>query len=199
MEALAFAGARCPSALVSSTRCRGRVEQSAIASFSTLPLLPPRQFLFSGLRAVSKDRFYKQATSFQGKVQKSPNSVPYRIPQESLCSQWVHIWNVLYRERIIFVGQYIDEEFRNQFLATMLYLDSSDNTKPLYLYLNSLGGDGLHNDAHDKDSVSVAVRPMRFKMKRRSCLGLYLAKYLRRLDSPSKKQVSKDCKSYQTI
>jgi ATP-dependent Clp protease protease subunit len=46
-----------------------------------------------------------------------------------------------YRERIIFIGQYIDEEFGNQVLATMLYLDSIDNTKPLYLYLNSPGGD----------------------------------------------------------
>jgi ATP-dependent Clp protease protease subunit len=46
-----------------------------------------------------------------------------------------------YRERIIFIGQYIDEEFGNQILATMLYLDSVDNTKPLYLYINSPGGD----------------------------------------------------------
>ena len=46
-----------------------------------------------------------------------------------------------YRERIIFIGQYIDEEFGNQILATMLYLDSMDNTKPLYLYINSPGGD----------------------------------------------------------
>jgi ATP-dependent Clp protease protease subunit len=66
--------------------------------------------------------------------------VPYRTPQEGGW-QWVDIWNVLYRERIIFIGQYIDEEFGNQILATMLYLDSVDNTKPLYLYINSPGGD----------------------------------------------------------
>lgn len=46
-----------------------------------------------------------------------------------------------YRERVIFVGQEIDEEFSNQILATMLYLDSIDNSKKLYMYINSAGGD----------------------------------------------------------
>jgi len=66
--------------------------------------------------------------------------VPYRTPGEGGW-QWVDIWNVLYRERIIFLGQYIDEEFGNQVVATMLYLDSVDSTKPLYLYINCPGGD----------------------------------------------------------
>lgn len=66
--------------------------------------------------------------------------VPYRTPGEGGW-QWVDIWNVLYRERIIFLGQYIDEEFGNQIVATMLYLDSVDNTKPMYLYINCPGGD----------------------------------------------------------
>ena len=33
-----------------------------------------------------------------------------------------------YRERIIFIGQKIDEEFGNKMVATMLYLDS-ESTK----------------------------------------------------------------------
>lgn len=66
--------------------------------------------------------------------------VPYRTPGEGGW-QWVDIWNVLYRERIIYIGQYIDEEFGNQILATMLYLDSVDSTKNLYLHINSPGGD----------------------------------------------------------
>lgn len=45
-----------------------------------------------------------------------------------------------YRERVIFLGQNIDEEFSNQLLATMLYLDSIDSKK-LYLYINGPGGD----------------------------------------------------------
>lgn len=46
-----------------------------------------------------------------------------------------------YRERVIFVGQHIDEEFSNQILATMLYLDSIDDSKKLYMYINGPGGD----------------------------------------------------------
>lgn len=46
-----------------------------------------------------------------------------------------------YRERVIFIGQNIDEEFSNQILATMLYLDSVDNSKKLYMYINGPGGD----------------------------------------------------------
>ncbi|XP_047327146.1 ATP-dependent Clp protease proteolytic subunit-related protein 2, chloroplastic [Impatiens glandulifera] len=66
--------------------------------------------------------------------------VPYRTPGEGTW-QWVDLWNALYRERVIFVGQYIDEEFSNQILATMLYLDSVDNSKKMYMYINGPGGD----------------------------------------------------------
>ncbi|KAH9622234.1 hypothetical protein KSS87_013051 [Heliosperma pusillum] len=66
--------------------------------------------------------------------------VPYRTPGEGTW-QWVDLWNALYRERVIFVGQHIDEEFSNQILATMLYLDSIDDSKRLYMYINGPGGD----------------------------------------------------------
>ena len=56
------------------------------------------------------------------------------------CSSNYAFW-LQYRERIIFIGQYIDEEFGNQILATMLYLDSIDSNKNMYMYLNSPGGD----------------------------------------------------------
>lgn len=66
--------------------------------------------------------------------------VPYRTPGEGTW-QWVDLWNALYRERVIFIGQHIDEEFSNQVLATMLYLDSMDDSKKLHLYINGPGGD----------------------------------------------------------
>jgi hypothetical protein len=46
-----------------------------------------------------------------------------------------------YRERIIFIGDTIDEEFSNQLLASMLYLDSVDDSKKILLYINGPGGD----------------------------------------------------------
>lgn len=66
--------------------------------------------------------------------------VPYRVPGEGTW-QWVDLWNALYRERVIFIGQHIDEEFSNQILATMLYLDSIEDSKSLYMYINGPGGD----------------------------------------------------------
>jgi len=51
------------------------------------------------------------------------------------------IFHAQYRERIIFIGDNIDEEFSNQVLASMLYLDSIDNTKKILLYINGPGGD----------------------------------------------------------
>ncbi|XP_044441157.1 ATP-dependent Clp protease proteolytic subunit-related protein 2, chloroplastic [Triticum aestivum] len=66
--------------------------------------------------------------------------VPYRTPGEGTW-QWLDIWNALYRERIIFIGDTIDEEFSNQVLASMLYLDSVDDTKKILLYINGPGGD----------------------------------------------------------
>ncbi|KAH0917027.1 hypothetical protein HID58_024687 [Brassica napus] len=46
-----------------------------------------------------------------------------------------------YRERVIFNGQNIDEEFSNNILATMLYLDTLDDSRRIYMYLNGPGGD----------------------------------------------------------
>ncbi|KAL5751019.1 hypothetical protein ACOSP7_025622 [Xanthoceras sorbifolium] len=66
--------------------------------------------------------------------------VPYRTPGEGTW-QWVDLWNALYRERVIFIGQNIDEEFSNQLLATLLYLDSIDDSKRIFMYINGPGGD----------------------------------------------------------
>lgn len=67
--------------------------------------------------------------------------VPYKTPNENSW-QWVDIWNCLYRERIVWIGQTIDEELGNQLVATMLYLDSIDRSgKDIYLYINTEGGD----------------------------------------------------------
>jgi ATP-dependent Clp protease protease subunit len=52
----------------------------------------------------------------------------------------VDIYNRLYRERIIFLGSEIDDELANQVIGVMLYLDSEDSSKPIYLYINSPGG-----------------------------------------------------------
>lgn len=51
------------------------------------------------------------------------------------------IYWMQYRERVIFIGEEINEEFSNQLLGTLLYLDSIDNSKKIRLYINCPGGD----------------------------------------------------------
>lgn len=65
--------------------------------------------------------------------------VPYRLPGQPY-SDWVNIYDRLYRERIIFLGRGINDGLANQVIAVMLYLDSEDPGKPIYLYINSPGG-----------------------------------------------------------
>lgn len=65
--------------------------------------------------------------------------VAYRIPGAPN-AEWVDIYNRLYRERIIFLGKEIDDRLANEIIGVLLYLDSEDNSKPIYLYINSGGG-----------------------------------------------------------
>ncbi|MEM9949588.1 MAG: ATP-dependent Clp protease proteolytic subunit [Cyanobacteria bacterium P01_D01_bin.36] len=66
-------------------------------------------------------------------------SVPYRLPGGTY-EQWISIYERLFRERIIFLTEEVDDGIANAIVAYMLYLDSEDNTKPIYLYINSPGG-----------------------------------------------------------
>lgn len=68
--------------------------------------------------------------------------VAYRIPGAPN-AEWVDIYNRLYRERIVFLGKEIDDQMSNQIIGVLLYLDSEDNKKPIYLYINSAGGSVL--------------------------------------------------------
>lgn len=66
-------------------------------------------------------------------------SVPYRLPG-SPYEQWISIYERLFRERIIFLAEEVDDGIANAIVAYMLYLDSDDPGKPIYLYINSPGG-----------------------------------------------------------
>jgi ATP-dependent Clp protease protease subunit len=65
--------------------------------------------------------------------------VPYRLPG-SQYEQWISIYQRLAVERILFLGQEVSDGLANALVAQMLYLDSDDPSKPIYLYINSPGG-----------------------------------------------------------
>jgi ATP-dependent Clp protease, protease subunit len=65
--------------------------------------------------------------------------VPFRLPGEP-SAQWVDLYNRLYRERVLFLCQELDDELANQLVGIMVFLTAEDNSKGLYIYINSPGG-----------------------------------------------------------
>nr|QRN71419.1 clp protease proteolytic subunit [Euphorbia lathyris] len=65
--------------------------------------------------------------------------VPFRHPGED-DPFWIDLYNRLYRERLLFLGQGIDSEISNQLIGLMVYLSIESETKDLYLFINSPGG-----------------------------------------------------------
>nr|YP_009498759.1 clp protease proteolytic subunit [Isoetes nuttallii]AWK92224.1 clp protease proteolytic subunit [Isoetes nuttallii] len=53
---------------------------------------------------------------------------------------WIDVHNRLYRERLLFLGQHIDDEIANQTICILMYLNGEDQSKDIYLYINSPGG-----------------------------------------------------------
>nr|YP_010320877.1 clp protease proteolytic subunit [Parnassia longipetala]UJP70707.1 clp protease proteolytic subunit [Parnassia longipetala] len=64
--------------------------------------------------------------------------VPFRNPGDFDAS-WVDV-NRLYRERLLFLGQVVDNDISNQLIALLVYLSMESDTKDLYLFINSPGG-----------------------------------------------------------
>nr|YP_010138583.1 ATP-dependent Clp protease proteolytic subunit [Boehmeria nivea]QHN51734.1 clp protease proteolytic subunit [Boehmeria nivea var. nipononivea]QHN51818.1 clp protease proteolytic subunit [Boehmeria tomentosa]QQH14519.1 ATP-dependent Clp protease proteolytic subunit [Boehmeria nivea] len=65
--------------------------------------------------------------------------VPFRNPGDEDAS-WVDVLNRLYRERLLFLGQEVDDEISNQLIGLMIYLSIEDDIPDLYLFINSPGG-----------------------------------------------------------
>jgi ATP-dependent Clp protease, protease subunit len=64
--------------------------------------------------------------------------VPYKLPGSNAW-RFVNIYTRLNQERIIFLNQPLSDGVANSLISAMLYLDSDDQTKPIQLYINSLG------------------------------------------------------------
>jgi ATP-dependent Clp protease, protease subunit len=64
--------------------------------------------------------------------------VPYRFPG-SQYTQWVDLYTRMAYERIIFIEEEIDDASANSIVALLLYLNSEDATKPIFMYINSPG------------------------------------------------------------
>ncbi|MFB2969373.1 ATP-dependent Clp protease proteolytic subunit [Aerosakkonema sp. BLCC-F183] len=65
--------------------------------------------------------------------------VPYRFPGEPF-TQWINIYERLALERIVFLSGEVSDGMANAIIARLLYMDSDDQSKDIYIYINSPGG-----------------------------------------------------------
>merc|ERR1719437_177438 len=64
--------------------------------------------------------------------------MPWRIPNTQRW-QWLSVRELLLRERILMITDYVDEQVANANLAMLLYLQSEDAQKPVQIYFNVPG------------------------------------------------------------
>ena len=66
--------------------------------------------------------------------------VPYVIEQTSRGERSYDIYSRLLKDRIIFLGEEVNETTASLVVAQLLFLESEDSTKDISLYINSPGG-----------------------------------------------------------
>lgn len=66
--------------------------------------------------------------------------VPMVIEQTGRGERAYDIYSRLLKERIIFLGQPVDDTVANLVVAQLLYLEAEDPEKDIFLYINSPGG-----------------------------------------------------------
>lgn len=71
---------------------------------------------------------------------KNYSLIPTVIEKSQFGERAYDIYSRLLKERIIFLGDTIDDDAANTVIAQMLFLESQDKTKDIKLYINSPGG-----------------------------------------------------------
>ncbi len=66
--------------------------------------------------------------------------VPYVIEQTSRGERSYDIYSRLLKERIIFLGEEVNDVTASLVIAQLLFLESEDPTKDIHMYINSPGG-----------------------------------------------------------
>src|SRR5271154_1659662 len=66
--------------------------------------------------------------------------IPTVLDESSRGDRAFDIYSLLLRERIVFLGQEVDDQVANLIISQMLFLESQDPEKDISLYINSPGG-----------------------------------------------------------
>jgi ATP-dependent Clp protease, protease subunit len=66
--------------------------------------------------------------------------IPTVIENDGRVERAYDIYSRLLKDRIIFLGEQVDEHSANLIVAQLLFLDNQDSKKDIFLYINSPGG-----------------------------------------------------------
>jgi len=66
--------------------------------------------------------------------------VPMVLEESSRGERAFDIYSMLLRQRIVFLGQEVDDQVANLIISQMLYLEADDPDRDISLYINSPGG-----------------------------------------------------------
>ncbi len=66
--------------------------------------------------------------------------IPTVVEQSARGDRAFDIYSLLLHERIVFLGQEVDDQIANLIVAEMLHLEAQDPEKDIHLYINSPGG-----------------------------------------------------------
>ena len=66
--------------------------------------------------------------------------IPYVVEKSGREERVYDIYSRLLKDRIIFLGQQVDDQIANSLVAQMLFLQSDDPKSVIHLYINSPGG-----------------------------------------------------------
>ena len=66
--------------------------------------------------------------------------IPIVVEQTNRGERSFDIYSRLLKERIIFIGEQVEDHMANTVIAQLLFLESEDTEKPITVYINSPGG-----------------------------------------------------------
>lgn len=88
-------------------------------------------------RGLSSMHLEKYMSATPGDI---TNFTPYIIEERQMNVQALDVFSRLMMDRIIFLGQPVDDYVANVIQAQLLFLESADNKRDIQIYINSPGG-----------------------------------------------------------
>ncbi len=73
-------------------------------------------------------------------MQSTAYHIPTVIEKDGDTEKVYDLYSRLMKDRIIFVGTPIDDQVANAVIAQLLFLETEDSTKDIYMYINTPGG-----------------------------------------------------------